>query len=47
MVCFGNRDTNKFPDPNQLVIDRSDVRQHLSFGFGIIDVLVIDLRNCN
>ena len=31
----GNRDTNKFPDPNQLVIDRSDVRQHLSFGFGI------------
>jgi cytochrome P450 len=31
----GNRDTSKFPDPNQLVIDRNDVRQHLSFGFGI------------
>jgi cytochrome P450 len=31
----GNRDNLKFPDPNQLIIDRSDVRQHLSFGFGI------------
>ena len=31
----GNRDTSKFPDPNELVIDRNDVRQHLSFGFGI------------
>ena len=31
----GNRDISKFPDPNELVIERNDVRQHLSFGFGI------------
>lgn len=31
----GNRDISKFPDANDLIIDRKDVRQHLSFGFGI------------
>jgi cytochrome P450 len=31
----GNRDVSKFPDANDLIIDRKDVRQHLSFGFGI------------
>ena len=31
----GNRDISKFNDPNHLLINRKDVRQHLSFGFGI------------
>jgi cytochrome P450 len=31
----GNRDSSAFPDPNRFWIDRPDVRQHLSFGFGI------------
>ena len=31
----GNRDDAHFSDPNQLIIDRPNVRQHLSFGFGI------------
>ena len=31
----GNRDTSMFPNANDLIIDRKDVRQHLSFGFGI------------
>ena len=31
----GNRDEGHFTDPNQLIIDRPRVREHLSFGFGI------------
>lgn len=31
----GNRDDNHFSDPNRLLIDRPNVRQHLSFGYGI------------
>lgn len=31
----GNRDRSKFADADRLIIDRSNVRQHLSFGFGI------------
>ena len=31
----GNRDTQVFDDPNQLNIQRKNVRQHLSFGFGV------------
>lgn len=31
----GNRDEGHFADPNRLVIDRPNVRQHLSFGYGI------------
>jgi cytochrome P450 len=31
----GNRDERVFESPNDLVIDRKNVRQHLSFGFGI------------
>ena len=31
----GNRDDNKFEDPDVLDIEREDARQHLSFGFGI------------
>ena len=31
----GNRDDNKFKDPDVLDIEREDARQHLSFGFGI------------
>lgn len=31
----GNRDDSHFSDPNRLLIDRPNVRQHLSFGYGI------------
>lgn len=31
----GNRDTDVFDDPNVVNIERRNVRQHLSFGFGI------------
>jgi cytochrome P450 len=31
----GNRDASMFDDPNQIIINRKYVRQHLSFGFGI------------
>jgi len=31
----GNRDDNKFKDPDVLDIEREEARQHLSFGFGI------------
>ncbi len=31
----GNRDEDAWENPNELVIDRKGVRQHLSFGFGI------------
>lgn len=31
----GNRDRSKFADADRLIIDRPNVRQHLSFGFGI------------
>ena len=31
----GNRDEDKFEDPDKLNIEREDARQHLSFGFGI------------
>lgn len=31
----GNRDTSVFDHPNDLDIQRSNVRQHLSFGFGL------------
>ncbi|MEC7139614.1 MAG: cytochrome P450, partial [Pseudomonadota bacterium] len=31
----GNRDAAHFADADRLVIDRANVRQHLSFGYGI------------
>ena len=31
----GNRDETVFENPNDLVIERKNVRNHLSFGFGI------------
>jgi cytochrome P450 len=31
----GNRDEDAFERPNEFIIDRSDARKHLSFGFGI------------
>jgi cytochrome P450 len=31
----GNRDDTVFERPNDLIIDRKNARQHLSFGFGI------------
>lgn len=31
----GNRDSQHFSDPDRLLIDRPNVRQHLSFGYGI------------
>jgi cytochrome P450 len=31
----GNRDESKFENPNDLIIDRKNARQHISFGFGI------------
>lgn len=31
----GNRDEEKIPDANRLIIDRPNARRHLSFGFGI------------
>ena len=31
----GNRDTDVFDDPDHVNIQRPNVRQHLSFGFGI------------
>lgn len=31
----GNRDEDKWSDPERLIIDRPAVRQHLSFGYGI------------
>ena len=31
----GNRDTEHFNAPNDLIIDRPNARQHLSFGYGI------------
>lgn len=31
----GNRDTDHFDNPDQLMIDRPNVRQHLAFGYGI------------
>ena len=31
----GNRDTDHFDYPNDLIIDRPNARQHLSFGYGI------------
>ncbi len=38
-VCMwyasGNRDSSKIERPDELIIDRANARQHLSFGFGI------------
>ena len=31
----GNRDETVFPDADRLIIDRSNARQHVAFGFGI------------
>lgn len=31
----GNRDTAVFDNPDKLIIDRANARQHVSFGFGI------------
>jgi len=31
----GNRDERKFENPDQLIIDRKDARNHISFGYGI------------
>jgi cytochrome P450 len=31
----GNRDTDKIPNADQFIIDRPNIRNHLSFGFGI------------
>lgn len=31
----GNRDASVFDDPDKLIIDRPNARQHVSFGFGI------------
>ena len=31
----GNRDETKIPNANQFIIDRPNVRRHLSFGYGI------------
>jgi cytochrome P450 len=31
----GNRDESQFERPDDIVIDRANVRSHLSFGFGI------------
>jgi cytochrome P450 len=31
----GNRDEDKFENPNKLIVDRPNARQHLSFGFGL------------
>ncbi len=31
----GNRDEDAFENPNQFIIDRPNVRKHLSFGYGI------------
>ncbi|MFT6434274.1 MAG: cytochrome P450 [Candidatus Azotimanducaceae bacterium] len=31
----GNRDPSVFEDPNKLIVDRKNARQHVSFGFGI------------
>ena len=31
----GNHDESVFPDPHRLLIDRSNARSHVSFGFGI------------
>tara|TARA_R110001592_G_scaffold72026_1_gene219815 strand:+ start:1622 stop:2962 length:1341 start_codon:yes stop_codon:yes gene_type:complete len=31
----GNRDERKFENPEQLIIDRKDARNHISFGYGI------------
>jgi cytochrome P450 len=31
----GNYDESHFEDPNRLIIDRKNARQHISFGFGI------------
>jgi cytochrome P450 len=31
----GNRDPEAFPDPDEIVLDRPNATQHLSFGFGI------------
>jgi cytochrome P450 len=31
----GNRDETVFPDADRLIIDRSNARRHLSFGFGV------------
>ena len=31
----GNRDETVFENPDELIIDRPNVRNHLSFGFGI------------
>lgn len=31
----GNRDDSVFPDADQLIIDRPNARQHVSFGYGI------------
>ncbi len=31
----GNRDSDVFEDPDKLIIDRKNARQHVSFGFGL------------
>ena len=31
----GNRDERKFERPNDLIVDRPNARNHISFGFGI------------
>ena len=43
----GNRDERVFESPNDLIIDRKNVRQHLSFGFGIHRCMGNRLAKCS
>ena len=42
----GNRDEEVF-DANELIIDRPNARQHLSFGFGCTAAWATGWRRCN